>query len=562
VSTTKRVPATYPSAGRTAPPPASPLEFIGDLAWCLVLAFAPYLWRWSLGTRDLPNDDAWAYERIFDTLYRTGELVMVDWNDINLVGMFVPTRLWVEVVGHGSLQVNVLGSVMGLVSLLALRSLLRTIGAPHVRFALGCFGVYMGFVATTGTFMADQFALAGVLVSLAAAVAVAERAGVDRSWRYGLVGVATVAALFAFTVRQQSVIGAAVVFGVLVVVGRQRVPLGWLGFGVVYGLLGGSFMVWRAGVPDGGSAILGLHPASIVSGWAVMAAMLTLAVTPMLVRRLGRAVIAPLPVHALASVLGAAFGLLVSPAERINDSLSVWLWIARGDLGIRVVAAVVLANLVVVVATGLSSLRLPHHDPFLVALSGGTALSLAGDIGIVMLGNDYYSRYSLTTVALAIATLAVVPVRPRESRDVEPMPWVAWTVLGAVAATSYWTLDRDVATIAVTEAAAEVAACAGIPADEFDGGFVWMGTHYDGVSVPRYHDEPFIEDGLPPTWHHRIFPETTRRAVALAESPDNGDWVVAGPVADSGWLPGTTSERWIVVRPEDASALEACLAGS
>lgn len=527
---------------------------VAETLVCAALAVLPYLVRVVSGTRRLPNDDNWAYVRIFDELQRTGELVLVDWNDINLVGIFPLSQVWAFLVGDGPLQLHFLGSVMGFVVLMSLVSALRSVGASDTFLPVVALGVFIGFVGTAGTYMADLFALAGSASSLALALAVAARRRSDLAAAL-LVGGSVLAALFAFSVRQQTIIAAGVVGLVLLL--APRVPRwAWVGFGAAYGVGIVPFYLWRSGLENGGSPILGVSPRAAAVSVLIQVALVAAAMLPVVVRDHGFLVDKAVALRIVSGVVAGAAFAVVDIGDYASDPLILLARVADANAGVRFVLGALLANVGVTVALGVWRRRLDLSDRLRLALGIGLLVTAVADVAVVVLGSAYYARYSMFLIVLAFVVWACSEPSDgvRSSESVRG----AWVVVAMIGLSSYWMLDRDVTAIRVSMDGADVAACAGVPPEEVDAGFVWMGTHYEGVSVARYQDQPEIDDGLPASWYHRIFPDSERTVLVTEDRPEEDDVAVVGHVSRSGLLPGNSADRWIVVRSDDTDLLAGC----
>ncbi|QGG95991.1 hypothetical protein [Actinomarinicola tropica] len=526
------------------------------------LALVPFLWRVAAGTRRLPNDDTWAYERILDTFVATGRIELIDWNDITLLGMLPLARVWTAIVGDGTLQIHLLGSVMGFVVLMALRDLLRTLASRHVLLVMCSVGAFSGFVVTTGTFMSDLFALAGSMVALAAAARLAARPHAASSTALHL-AVAIAASAFAFSVRQQAAVAIGV-SGLLLLVARSRARWSWLIMGVGFAAIAGPFYLWRAGLEHGGGVIVLFNSRLILASWVLMGLGLCLGLLPMALRRGGTELRGSLTARLVVSVLVAIAAAAGSPTDLVNDYLSIMRWLAELGVVGRVVAAVVLANVVLTVLFGAAARRIDVRDPLQLGLALGAAVALLADVVVIFLSSDFYSRYSLFTLSLLLALWSCSTRAPSTSRpDLRRRQALAWGALAVTGLAALWTLDRAQTPVRVREELADVAACLGVPAEELDAGLVWMGMHTDGIAVSRFRDQPLIEDGLPPTQHHRVFPDVERRAVVLEDEPPPSDaYTVVGPYERSGLLPGNGAMGWLVVRGDVTEDADACIRGS
>jgi hypothetical protein len=531
-----------------------------EVLLCAALALAPFLWRVASGTRGLANDDTWAYQRMFATFVESGSIDLIDWNDINLVGMFPLTRLWVELVGHGPEQLHLLGSVMAFVGLMALRSVVRAVAPASTLPVLVGYGLYGGFVFTAGTFMADQFAMAGVLVALAASVRLVTRDDATLL-RVVLLVVVVAGSGFAFSVRQQTVVAIGICVLVLMF-GPMRRRADWLVVTLGFGLFAAPFHLWRWSLDDPGSTQFSFDPDQLAAGLVLMVAGLSLSIAPVLVHRDGIGVLARWPVARLVGsvLIGVAF-VVTEPTGVAYDFMRR---AGGGHAVIRVLAAVVCWNAVVTVVAGAWRRRLPQGDRMVMVMAAVASISLAADVVVAALSSAYLPRYSLFTLALLLvafaATRAPLAVEPTSGVDRAPAGrQMAWALFALVGVWVYWALDEEQVHLRIVLQVAEVTACAGIPDAELDGGIVWVGEHTDEPAHAMFWEIEPSDDGLPPSQQQQLFAGQARRAVVVLDEPEPGGETVAfGPFGDGGLLPGSDKQRWLVVRHVDADAIDAC----
>ena len=531
-----------------------------EVLLCAVLALAPFLWRVASGTRDLANDDTWAYQRMFATFVESGSIDLIDWNDINLVGMFPLARLWVALVGDGPEQLHLLGSLMAFVGLMALRSVVRAVAPARTLPVLVGYGLYAGFVFTAGTFMADQFAIAGVLVALAASVRLVTRHDTQLV-RVVLLVVVVVASAFAFSVRQQTVVAIGVCVLVLMF-GPLRRRTDWLVAAIGFGLFAAPFHLWRWSLEDAGSTQFSFDPDQLAAGLVLMAAGLSLSIAPVLVHRDGIGVLARWPLARLVgSVLIAIAFVLTEPTGVAYDFMHR---AGAGHPVIRVIAAVVCWNAVVTVVAGAWRRRLPQGDRIVLVMVAVASISLAADVAVAVLSSAYLPRYSLFTLALLLvafaSTEAPVATEPIQGVDDERAGrQLAWALFALVGMWVYWALDEEQVHLRIVRDVADVTSCAGIPDAELDGGIVWVGEHTDEPAHAMFWEIEPSDDGLPSTQQQQLFAGQPRRAVVVLDEPETGGGTVAfGPFERGGLLPGSDEQRWLVVRDVDADAIDAC----
>lgn len=531
-----------------------------EVLLCAALALAPFAWRVASGTRGVANDDTWAYQRMLATFVETGSIDLIDWNDIHLVGLFPLARAWIAVVGDDVALLHLLGSVMAFVGLLALRSVVRTVAPSSTVPVLLGYGLYGGFVFTTGTFMADQFSMAGVLVALAAAVRLVahdDAVGV----RVLLLVVATMASAFAFSVRQQAVVGIGICVLVLMLAPTRRRGE-WLVLAVGFALFAAPFYLWRWSLDDPGSTQFSFDPDQLAAGVVLMVVGVSLSIAPMLVHRDGLGVLVRWPIARLVgSVAVSVAALLTEPSGVLYDFMKR---AGSGGPVVRVLAAVVCWNAVVTVAAGLWGRRLRSDDRLAMVLAGLAALSVASDVAIALLSSTYLPRYSMFSLALALVALAgtVTPAglvdsdRPESTASAHRWAWALFALVGVWV---YWALDEEQVHMRIVLDIAEVTACAGIPDAELDGGIVWVGEHTDEPAHAMFWEIEPVDDGLPWTQQQQLFAGQARRAVVLLDEPDpEPGTAVFGPFEGGGLLPGSEKDRWLVVREVDADAISEC----
>lgn len=521
-----------------------------------VLSFLPMLWRASLGTARWPNDDSWAYEQIFSTLYRTGHLELIDWNDITLLGMFLPARIWVAVFGNGQIQLHLLGATMGFLSLLGLRSALRSVGSKRRVITLTIFATFSGFIMTTGTFMADLFALAGSMWSLALVLAAVQPARSAAAARR-LVVASALCALFAFTVRQQSIVATGVVAIVLFATRNERAPRQWLRYSAIVVVPGFVFYVWRMGLDNGGSTILQINARLVIAGGAVWVVLVGCALAPLALysgRPLSRRQFGVRVGISLFAGIGAG---LFDFSSYVNDYGSYAARVANFGSVARGLSVVIITQALLFVGQSIVRVKWAQQSTVTTALAIGLGVMVLADLASISISSDFYSRYALATLAVALILASTTFEIPAAKSRYNPAGHIA---LATLILAGYWSFDHTLRTSEAVARVADLAACAGIPAQQLDAGLVWMGWHSDAVAVSRFSELPLIQDGLPPTGHHRIFPGTIRNAVVTESEPVSiGQDEIFGPFRSSGNLPGNNGQIWISVRAEFATAFETCM---
>lgn len=536
---------------------SNPVSFAGELVLAAVVSVVPLVWRITAGAGWLPAGDAWAYERIARTLHETGHLVMVNWNDITLVGMLVVTEAWTSLMGFSQTQLHVLGSVAGFVALLALRDLLRTAGVESRWFPILVFGTFVGFVGVSGTYLSDLFSAAGALWGLALAMRLIEPSIVRPRSRMVVLAIgAGLAISYGFSVRQHA--GAAIIAACLVL-WRRRDRLGhlWIVAGATFVTIVAPLHLWRMSVEHGGQTVLEFHPrgatTSLIAMWftlgliALPFAIRLPAASPPLRRVSWLAALPPIGVLA-GSVIGAA-----APLARGNSQVGEFV-ISGGAIGWALAAIGIGAGTWTWIRV-VNMKRIPGwpYEELILLFVVTAGLEAASSMMIGL----YFPRYSLVSAAVLVCALSAQldasshPVTTRRRH-------LSIAALTLLALASLWTLDRSISGARALEEAADVAACAGIAPPQLDGGFSWNGLHYEGIASTTG-DHRFIDDGLPDTEERLAFPEMERVAVVVGDDPGTAyvDSSV-GPFSSSGILPINRAELWIVATPPYLEGLRRC----
>jgi 4-amino-4-deoxy-L-arabinose transferase-like glycosyltransferase len=203
------------------------------------------------GVMDVPIDDDWAYSRIARTLYSTGHLHLIGWNEVSLIGQLFWTFPFMAVFGTSLEVLHWSNIVAGAIGLLASYSVFR----HFLRPGPALFGTaLLALVPTYGyyavTYMTDTVAFAAQMVCLAMGLSALKRQGRSR-WVFLLCSVA--AGLFGFTVRETAILAPVAVLATHFMVARrdERTAVAVIGASLV--TLAAAFIVWRRALPGSSS---------------------------------------------------------------------------------------------------------------------------------------------------------------------------------------------------------------------------------------------------------------------------------------------------------------------
>lgn len=199
---------------------------------------------WS-GSLWIPHNDAWAFSRAACIFGLTGHITLFNWNEMSLVGEYVPLGPLARSIALQQVYV----AVLALVGLAASFDLLRAYCGER-RAALGVLVLtaWPGFGLLSTSMMTDMPAFALLAVTLALGRRALER-GSGR-----LLVLCTLTGFWAFTVREQAGVALAAVYGGALLrpglrTRRFAAVLGTSGLAVL--VAGYMFEHWRRSVPGG-----------------------------------------------------------------------------------------------------------------------------------------------------------------------------------------------------------------------------------------------------------------------------------------------------------------------
>ena len=462
------------------------------------------------GAFAIPRNDDWAYSRMALHLAATGELDLIGWNVLSLVGHLLWAQPWLVLFGR-SLQVlhvsTAVASGLGLVAtFLGARRFLPPGGAMLVVVVVA---VAPAYAVESTSFMTDPTAFAAQMGCLAAGIAALDRRGRHRAaW----LALSMALGLAGFTIREVAAAApVGVLAGVAAAVGREDRPWGRMAAGRWAGVAGlvaavaiacAAFYWWRINLPGHQVGIGGITPwraaRQAVRGWCTLA----LIVSPALLLRRGDAA------RHGGALLAAALVALAAAAVAVRDAgidadavlLSGNALTRRGSMGSIVLlgdkppilpagvwtvlvlwACAAGAGLAVRVATSAAITRpvawLRTAEPPAVALAVFGLLA----VGIVpvysLVGGGLFDRY-LWAGAVPVAIGLLRAARPPAA---DPRRITAWAALSALALLSLAVTVEEYAYAAARWSAGRAAVAAGFDPREVDAGFEWSGYHHRGL---------------------------------------------------------------------------------
>jgi hypothetical protein len=199
------------------------------------------------GSLSIPHNDTWAFSRSAQIFAHTGEFHLFNWNDMALVGTFVPLGPLASSIAVQQVYV----AVLALVGLAAFFDLARGVAGPR-RAAFGTVlaALWPGYGLMGTSLMTDIPAFAAVCVCLT----LGRRAYLRGS--LPLLLCSTLAGLWGTTTREQAAAAPAVILGVALLDRHLRARFGTRRLiAIILGLLvlAGGFELWRRGLAGGGA---------------------------------------------------------------------------------------------------------------------------------------------------------------------------------------------------------------------------------------------------------------------------------------------------------------------
>ena len=221
------------------------------LAAGFVLAVVGLSWGMAQlgGAVGVPRTGAWAYELIALDLHSTGQIHLVGYGQMTLVGLAAWAQPWLWVFGHHRWVLELSSSALfaaGLYGAQRLARVLLSFGASL--FVVACVAAYPGVLRDASSFMTDGPALGLHLLVLVAGLGLI-RSTVDRQL-YWLVLVGLLG-LFAFSVRELTFAAPAAVLAMAIFSGQRLLRRRAIIAGAVLVVACAVLWGWRHSLPGG-----------------------------------------------------------------------------------------------------------------------------------------------------------------------------------------------------------------------------------------------------------------------------------------------------------------------
>lgn len=465
------------------------------------------------GSIRIPHNDDWAYFRIVFHLADEGLLRLVGWNEITFVGQLLWAFPVAKFFGPSVVPIVVVNALIAALGLVLTYHLARGfLGTSYALLTALVIGVFPGFMVLVTTFMTDTAGYTAQVGCLVLGLRALDARSKDRLlWLAGCLAVG----LYGFSVREFALVAPVAVLIAIFFTERRdrRVPtIAIAASGAFLGAAAALYW-WRhtfaASSPHFFGFLLG---SELLVFLAQMFFTVSLGLVPAAVflvtnlegrldrmMNLGWFIPVPLMIMALLSAgtptccldgsgsvflgnLLTEYGVLdnqVLPGER-PPAFPFPIW------GLLSGAAVVSGAISVGrLRTVLPRQRRRSSEPHVLMLAGFGAIEAGAVIFRGVLGGPIFDRYLTPLVLVAAIFLLRGEKKPTWSRNRG-----AFVVTGLLAAISLILVSNGHAFDVARWRAAEVAVTSGVPADHVDGGFEWVGYHYDGVAQLEGRNRP------------------------------------------------------------------------
>jgi hypothetical protein len=455
----------------------------------------------SGGALDIPRNDDWSYLENAFRFSETGIVAVGGWVQMMLIGQLLLAAPIIAITGPLVLALQVLVGVLGVVFLMSAYLFLRSLlSARAAFFAMVVTAISVPYALLATSFMTDVPAAAFQLVALALAV---PALATDRL-RWGYLLAASVAALYAVSIREYAVVALGAIW--LTVMARHRgtsraALLAWTA-ALALAVLGMFF--WRAGQVTVTDSPLGLDLGGIryVAWWPLMAGLLllpvVLAANPRLVVerawRDSRTLTLLVALLVALALLHSRFGLLgnylsltggYSEVIRGNSPSVLPAWLAVALTALSALSALLLGLLALSGALGALRRRRSLTSPLILAVSfvalTALVLTLAPVIARVAMFDRYFLAVLPVTAGLTLAWIHRAGMAWGARPLLPPMAALAgMTIVSLILAAATAAFDG-----ARTRLANDVAGDLGVAQGNVDGGFDYYDFNTNGAPRPE-----------------------------------------------------------------------------
>lgn len=498
------------------------------------------------GNLTIPHNDAWSMSRITQTFASTGQIRLLNWNDMNLIGQVV----MLGPLGSSLVVQQLAVAALSVVCLLcAYRLLAVSLTTRDAVLGTALLGMWPGWASLSTSFETDVPAFAATFAAL-----LLGRRALMRDSR-GWLTAAWLMSLWAISIREQAIVAPAAIVGCAWLTRHSRRHLGARTIGLSAAsavVVLAAFEIWRWGLPLGQdprpTASLLHLPRNLVGYGCLTYFTLALCLAPAVLIGAGRhrwtrrdcgALGVGFVLVTLALHWGGVVGRYLEPSGEYSQVLP----------GARVVvprnvwdALLVLGGVSGMLLVPVARQRWRSVDPLLALF---TILAFVEIVIIGAIGNGVWDRY---LPALVPGTLSVVllPARvrskthpPNGSRTAAATDRRAAVMLRSSAVVAFACIAVISASLAANGYsfdtarwhAAQRLAHAGVPPSRIDAGMEWVGWHSShGMIYSR------DQAGRPGGWELAF--SRAAACLVLSSSPlragarsENASWTLAGSFA-------------------------------
>ena len=485
-------------------------------ALVLVAVVLPLVVGALAGALEIPRNDDWSYRRIAIDMARTGRLVLDGICAPIIIGQTLFTQPFLWLSGLQPWAFTVVGVIFAVGGILSAYALARQLlPAREAALAAALLALFPGYLAYATSFMSDVPALAAQFVCLALGALAIRR----RPTHIGLLLVSVAVGVFGFSIREFAVAAPASVLVAAVIAERRR-PRIW-GLVIAVAACCAAIYLWKLTLPgqlppvDPGYGAPGairlaistvafvLSPAAIIAAirwhphWKridvlIGAELGGLLVAARLVEWRAEGSMPWIILNNLASQYGAPAPNVLDGNRPLLFTDGVWMVVNCLALGATV--------FVFAIGAGIAGAHLRRTRSLSVLLErlGSSAVilllfALAVGVGLTVfaLSRPIHDRYFWPLIPPVAALYLYVPGNLEPSGTGVPSTRLAKFLVGSaavfggvLAVISFIFMVNANAFDAARWRAGEELVRFGIPADEIDAGYEWMGFHATSPGDP------------------------------------------------------------------------------